>query len=173
MKKSNTFLSIIFITIFVIGCKKETEATAVAAETEKNYAQLEKAKWFMDSWENLSKESNFREIWTQKNDSTYSGKSFVTVGKDTVFSEEVAVIERNDSLFYNVNVKGQNKDKPVAFYMTKGDEKEVVFENPKHDFPTKIKYTKITNDSIVATISGMQNGKEASESLPMKKSKTN
>ena len=55
--------------------------------------------------------------------------------------------------------------------MTKGNEKEAVFENPKNDFPTKISYTKITNDSIVAAISGIQNGKEKSELFSMKKSK--
>jgi len=169
--KSNTFLSIIFIAIFVMSCKNEKQIEVFGVKSKMKYLQLEKAKWFMKSWENLSKESDFREIWTKKNDSTYSAKSFVTVGKDTVFSEEVEVIERNDSLFYNVAVKGQNSDKSVAFYMTKGNENEVVFENPKHDFPTKIKYTKITNDSIVATVSGMQNGKENSQSFPMKKSK--
>lgn len=169
--KSNTFLSIIFIAIFVIGCKNEKQIEVFGVKSKMEYLQLEKAKWFMHSWENLSKESNFREIWIKKNDSTYSAKSFVTVGKDTVFSEEVEVIERNDSLFYNVAVKEQNNNKPVSFYMTKADDNEVVFENPKHDFPTKIKYTKITNDSIVATISGIQNGKENSESFPMKKSK--
>jgi len=171
MKKSNTFLSIIFIAIFVIGCKNEKQIEVFGVKSKMKYLQLEKVQWFMHSWENLSKESDFREIWTKKNDSTYSAKSFVTVGKDTVFSEEVEVIERNDSLFYKVAVKGQNSDKAVAFYMTKADENEVVFENPKHDFPTKIKYTKITNDSIVATVSGIQNGKENSQSFPMKKSK--
>ncbi len=170
MKNSNTLLCIIFISIFVISCKKEKQIEVFGIKSKMKYLQLEKAKWFMHSWENLSKESNFREIWTMKNDSTYMAKSFVTVGKDTVFSEEVEVIERNDSLFYNVVAKGQNSDKSVAFYMTKADDNEVVFENPKHDFPTKIKYTKITNDSIVATISGIQNGKESSESFPMKKS---
>ena len=44
-----------------------------------------------------------------------------------------------------------------------------MFENPGHDFPKKISYTKITNDSLVAEISGQQQGKPASEKFAMKK----
>jgi hypothetical protein len=45
----------------------------------------------------------------------------------------------------------------------------LVFENKEHDFPQKITYTKISNDSIVAEISGMKDGKQSKESYPMKK----
>ena len=93
------------------------------------------------------------------------------VEKDTVFYEKIDLFESNDSLFYKVSVKDQNKEKPVSFYLTKSDDKELTFENPKHDFPTKIVYTKISNDSLVAVIYGKKDGKEMSETFPMKKTK--
>lgn len=170
MKTIKPILIFVLLATVLQSCKNEKQIEVFGIKTKKHYTQLEKAKWLVGNWENLSKKSNLREIWTRKNDSTLTAKSFVTVGKDTVFYEEVAIIEQNDSLFYNVTIKGQNNNKPVPFYMTKADEKEMVFENPKHDFPTKITYTKITNDSLVATVSGLQNGKENSESFPMKKS---
>jgi len=81
----------------------------------------------------------------------------------------VILEQKNDSLFYKVTVKGQNNNEAVAFYLTTADDDQLVFENPKHDFPNKITYSKISNDSLVAEISGMKDGKESKESYPMKK----
>jgi hypothetical protein len=53
--------------------------------------------------------------------------------------------------------------------MTKRTPIEMVFENPKHDYPQKITYRQITKDSMVATISGIQQGKPSSDSYPMKR----
>jgi hypothetical protein len=47
----------------------------------------------------------------------------------------------------------------------------LVFENPKHDYPKKITYTKINDDSLVAEISGILDGKPSSEKFSMKKNK--
>lgn len=171
MRKPITFSIGIFITLLVISCKKETEQTEIPTETKKEYSQIEKAKWLLGNWENATKESDQREIWTQKNDSTFSCNSYVTVQKDTVFHENVDLIQRNDSLFYVVTVVGQNNDKPVSFYLSQSTENQLVFENPKHDFPNKIEYNKIGNDSILPKIHGIRNGKPATEEFPMKRSK--
>jgi len=157
-------LTIATILLFAFIACKENYPT----KSEK-HSILEQAKWFLGDWENRTNEGNFREIWKQVNDSSYAAESFISVGKDTVFYEKVDLIQRNDSLFYIVSVKDQNKEQPVSFYMTKATASELVFENPKHDFPTAITYTKITTDSIVAGISGMKDGKKMSESFPMHK----
>jgi Domain of unknown function (DUF6265) len=160
MKKS---IIIILIITSLFSCKKETQSEI------KKYNQLEKANWVIGEWGNMAEEAVMTEIWIKENDSTYKGKSFVTVAKDTVFYENVSLEQKNDSLFYIVSVKNQNKEEPVAFYLTKSSGKQLVFENPKHDFPNKIAYNKINNDSIVAEISGIQKGKENKESFPMKR----
>jgi hypothetical protein len=165
------FIVIVFAALFFFSCKNESQIEVFGTKTKKKYIQLEKAKWFLGRWENATKEENSQEIWKQKNDSTLFAESFVTVGKDTVFYEKVDLTQRNDSLFYIVSVRDQNKEKPVSFYLTKSTENQLVFENPKHDFPTKIEYNKITNDSIFAKIYGNKDGKEISEGFPMKKSK--
>lgn len=162
-----TLLSIILMT----SCKKESQIEVFGIKTKKEFNQLKKANWFIGSWENISKEATFKEIWKTENDSSFVGESFVIVEKDTVFYEKIDLFESNDSLFYKVSVKDQNKEKPVSFYLTKSDDKELTFENPKHDFPTKIVYTKITNDSLVAVIYGKKDGKEMKETFPMKKTK--
>jgi hypothetical protein len=79
--------------------------------------------------------------------------------------------QKGEALYYIATVKGQNNDKPVTFVRNDTIEKQLVFENPKHDFPQKIVYSMITKDSIVIEISGMQQGKLSSERFSMKKSK--
>jgi Domain of unknown function (DUF6265) len=159
MKKLFLYL-ILFICL--VACKKESPKKA-------NYLLLQKANWFLGNWQNQTKEANFTEIWTKKNDSVFKGKSFIIAQKDTVFYENIELVQHNDSLFYIVSVKDQNKEKPVTFYQTSATDSKLVFENPKHNFPNKISYTKITKDSIVGEIFGLQNGKIVNEKFPMHK----
>jgi hypothetical protein len=110
------------------------------------------------------------ETWKKENDSTFSGKSyFIVNSKDTVHSETIILTQLNDELIYSPTVKGQNDDKPIDFIMTSDSENNFVFENPKHDYPQKIVYKKATENSLVATISGMQQGKVSSEGYGMKR----
>jgi hypothetical protein len=155
--------SILILALVFIACKNETK------ERNKSYTQLEKANWFIGEWRNTTKESDFIEKWAKKSDSTFFGESYVIVAKDTVFHENVILEQKNDSLFYTVSVKDHTNENPVSFYLTGSSENELVFENPKHDFPNKITYKQITKDSLVAEISGIQNGKETKEAFPMKR----
>lgn len=162
-----TLVSIILLS----SCKKESQIEVFGIKTKKEFNQLKKANWFLGNWENISKEATFKEFWSKKTDSSYFAESIVIIEKDTVFYEKMDLFQKSDSLILKISVKDQNKEKPVSFYMTKSNENELTFENPKHDFPTKIVYTKITNDSLVAAIYGKKNGKEISETFPMKKTK--
>lgn len=167
MPYKNIAICLIAGLLLTVSCKKESEVEVFGLKIQKKYSQLEKAKWFLGHWENVTKEFIAKEIWTQKNDSVLWAESFITVAKDTVFYEKVDLTERNDSLFYIVSVRDQNQEKPVSFYLTKATDNQMVFENPKHDFPNKIVYTKITSDSLVATIYGSKK----SEVFPMKRKK--
>lgn len=158
--------------LVLLSCKKETPAEAPAPETApvKTYANLEKANWFLGEWGSKSAEGELTERWNKENDSVYHGESyFVVGGKDTVFSEHVRLEEADGKLAYIVTVPGQNNEQPVRFDMTSSTDSQVVFENPAHDYPSKIIYNKVGNDSIVAEISGIQKSKPTSEKFRMKK----
>ncbi|HSD15352.1 MAG TPA: DUF6265 family protein [Flavobacterium sp.] len=169
MKKFTVALAVISLA----ACNQRKESSLQIGEPEeivtKTYEQLEKADWLLGEWENASAKGSLTETWKQENDSTFIGETFFTAPIDTIFHENFVLQQKNDSLIYNVTVKGQNNDKPVPFYMTSIDDEQVVFENPKHDFPSKITYYLISSDSLVAEISGMKDGKESKESYPMKK----
>ncbi|MDI9312633.1 MAG: DUF6265 family protein [Limnohabitans sp.] len=154
----NYFLLIIIL--FLHSCKTKN--------IERHFPLIEKTSWFLGEWRNQSKKGDFYENWKKVSDSTFAGVSYIMKGNDTIFNENVLLEQRNDSLFYDVSVNGQDE---TYFYLTKSSKKEVTFENPKHDFPTKITYKLISQDSIIATISGKIKGKEKSVTYPMHKKK--
>jgi hypothetical protein len=157
MKKIILFLSAIAI---LASCKRGKEAKA---------PEIEKAAWLVGNWENKSPEGNLSEIWTKENDSVYHGQSYFVKSKDTLHFETISLTQVGDAVYYTPTVIGQNGNKPVVFKMTLMADRQMVFENPAHDYPQKITYTKITNDSLVASISGIQQGKPSSEKYPMGK----
>lgn len=157
MKKA---ISILFLIIVFTSCLKSNEASKIVV-----------ADWLLGKWENKSEEGNLSETWTKVNDSTFQGLSYFIKGKDTLSFENIILQQNGEDLIYIPTVKGQNNDEPIAFKLTASTEKQLVFENPKHDYPQKIIYNQITKDSLVAEISGMQQGKPSSDKYPMKKTK--
>ena len=155
--------AILAIITTLVGCKKEH------AITPKAFAEIEKVSWLIGNWENISKEGTLLESWEKKNDSTLIGTSFFIQNKDTIFTEQIALEEREKELFYIPTVSDQNNGKPVSFMLTSATKKQLVFENPAHDFPQKITYNAIGKDSLIAEVSGLQNGKMHSEVFNMKK----
>jgi len=166
MKKSIGFISLIVLIfsaslLMFISCQNKSE---------KKFDKLEKMSWLLGNWENEMPEGVLTETWTKENDSTFSGTTYFIINKkDTVHSESIILKQLNDELVYRPTVKGQNNDEPVDFKLSSESENSFSFENSKHDYPQKIVYKKVNETSLVATISGMQQGKQSSESYPMKK----
>jgi len=132
---------------------------------------LKKLDWFIGSWTGEIKESIFSETWEKVNDSLFSGQSYFIKGSDTLSRETISLQQQDTTVFYIPLVEGQNDNKPVYFKLTFSDSTHAVFENPGHDFPQKISYELRDSDSLIATISGIQEGKRRIISFPMKREK--
>lgn len=132
---------------------------------------LSEADWLIGTWENKVPEGHFSEIWIKNEQGELKGQSFFVVNRDTLFSEQIELVQKDDAVFYRATVKGQNNDQPVAFKRTSSKPNEMIFENPKHDYPQRIVYKKITQDSMIAIISGVQQGKKSLEQFPLKRTK--
>lgn len=154
--------------IFVLGVA--LLFLACQNKSEKNFDKLENMSWLIGNWENKIDEGLLTETWTKENDSTFSGTTYFIINKkDTVHSETILLKQLNNQLIYSPTVKGQNNDEPVDFKLSSESENTFTFENLKHDYPQKIVYKKVNETNLVATISGMQQGKQSTESYPMKK----
>ena len=137
----------------------------------KEISAIENAGWLIGKWQQTSSEGILTETWEKLNDSTYAGKSFFVIGKDTVSSETIRIEQHGKTLLYIPTVKNQNNEQPISFVLTSSTTQQMVFENQKHDFPQKISYSQTNKTSLTAEISGLVNGKKKSQSFPMQKVK--
>ncbi len=168
------FRAIIFISFIVLcfaSCHEVNESKELRKTIVFDLDPINQATWFLGSWKNLTKDGLFTENWKYMNDSLYNGKSYIIQNEDTVFYESIDLKKLNNEWYYIVSVRNQNKELPVSFKLISLSPNQLVFENAKHDFPNKITYSKILEDSMVASISGLIGGKEKIELFPMKKTK--
>lgn len=138
---------------------------------QKKNTPIVQAKWLIGNWKNQSAKTLDIEAWKKLNDSTFLGRSYSLAGTDTVSSEHIRMEQHADKLYYIPTVKNQNGGRAVTFTLTSSDNKHLVFENLKHDFPQKITYTQISKDSLVAEISGVWKNKQKAIQFPMKRVK--
>ncbi len=97
------------------------------------------------------------EKWELK-DGMYQSKVMMIRNADTTITEKIRIIEIDGEYFYEATVMDQNKSKPVLFRIAESNEKKVVFENPDHDFPNRIIYLLLDENTISATIEGIRDG---------------
>ncbi|MBO9591342.1 MAG: hypothetical protein J7599_00450 [Niabella sp.] len=134
------------------------------------HPQIRSAEWLLGTWEHRpAPGKSIYETWTRSGDTVLWGKSYMLKEKDTLVFETVKLVQNEGRLLYIATVQRQNNGAPVSFVSKKISDTELVFENPEHDFPQKIRYMRIGADSLVAEISGTKNGTERKQSFPMKR----
>lgn len=169
MKKVYAFTSLFATAALIASCGSSESSETGDEPATPTYDELHQASWLMGRWENMSEEGMLSEIWTEVNDSTYQANTYFAIPTgDTVFTEEVQLRQTGKDVFYSTIVSNQNEGRPVDFKMTKASDKELVFENAKHDYPQKIHY-KLDGKTVTATISGKKEGKMAKEDFVMTK----
>lgn len=144
---------------------------ALFAWSKRQKDDLSQLQWLIGTWENKTVRGSMYEQWTRTNENEFSGKSFMKKGSDTVVFENIRLVKENHLLFYIPAVKAQNGGLPIRFGLKVRSETQLVFENPAHDFPQIISYTKVNADSLVAEIAGTKNGQPRKQVFPMKRVK--
>jgi hypothetical protein len=166
--KKIIYTLVIIVSIITSACTKYDANGNII----KSYDELQKAKWLLGEWEKSDSLGILKETWISKDDSTFFGQSYyIQNKKDTLHDEQIELVQDGEHLIYKTTVKGENNDAPIPFQMTKDEDSLLVFENPKHDYPQKIQYKLLKNGSLIATVSGKQNGKNSSKNYPMTRKK--
>jgi len=116
--------------------------------------------WISGSWAGNSGSVQQLEYWSDP-----GGGVLVGVHKDVFddgrsFFEYLRIERRADEVFYVAMPRGSGS---TEFRLAETGERRAVFENPEHDFPTKITYER-DGDTLTATISGPANGEIRSKS---------
>lgn len=135
-------------------------AFAAAPTTfDSNRTALDKLSWLLGSWTMIGAQAVTFESWQRSDSAEFAGNSIVLAGTDTVFSEKLALLATDSGLFYAAEVA--HNPAPTYFKMIRQDSITAVFENPAHDFPTRIIYFRLNADSLHARIEGLRKGKPA------------
>lgn len=122
--------------------------------------KMDSFNWVLGSWKMETRRGNTIETWNHVNDTLFEGRS-VRVGTtgDSVLLEKLKLVLRDDQYYYIPTALGQNNNMPVEFRITSFTDKSFISENMKHDFPKRISYSLVGQDSIHAFI---DDGKEVS-----------
>lgn len=154
--------SLLSLFLLASACQKN-------ATTEKDL--IKKSDWLIGNWENKTNLGTLLENWEKVNDSTFKAKSLFIKDKDTIHDETILLQQKGEELSYNTTIKGQNNDKPIRFKLVVDNENEMIFENLKNDYPQKISYKKVANNSLITQTSGLQLGKPSLETHTLVKTK--
>jgi hypothetical protein len=124
---------------------------ALAVQGAAPAASINDAAWFAGCWEFTSGSRTVRETWTPPAGGTMLATSRTVTGAKTTEYEFVILREAAGGLEYVAKPSGQSE---AVFTSTRILPDELVFENPRHDFPTKIVYQKQGDDGLLAIVSG-------------------
>lgn len=154
--------------IFFVHCKKYD---AFGNEI-KTFSEIKNANWLIGKWQHQTDSTTIAENWIQENDSTLTATSyFVQQNKDTLHHQTIELVQNDNQLRYYATIIGENNNEPIPFQKTTEANNELVFENPKSNYPQKIVYKKVATSKLLITISGTVKGKINTESYSLTKFK--
>ena len=112
--------------------------------------------WLAGGWQGTMGKAQIEEHWIQPAGGTMLAVSRTVANGRTVAFEFLRIESRADGTFYITQPQGRP---PVEFKLTQRSDNRAVFENPQHDHPKIIRYSKEADGSLCAEIEGDENGK--------------
>lgn len=110
---------------------------------------LQKLTWVCGTWVQQQGKTTIEEHWRPLQGTTILGTSHTFDDKKSRFFEFLRIDHRAGSISYIAMPGGTS---PTLFRLVKLEAGLMVFENPKHDHPQRIRYER-TKDGMTATIS--------------------
>ena len=110
--------------------------------------------WLAGRWV-LDEDRHVEEVWLAPRDGLMLGMSRTTGGGKKPFFEFVRIEKREGGIYYLAQPAGSP---PTEFRLVSSSATELVFENPLHDFPQRVRYRRDGDDALAASIEGKQDG---------------
>jgi len=142
-------LYIIFI-LTLLSCAGEDSSGGVY--TEETVAETH-FDWLLGNWKRVNDEGEkvTYETWWKSDTSSYHGFGYTLLKSDTVWQEKIYLVKTSEG--WNFEVITEGEPAPTVFKLTDISGEAFTSQNPEHDFPTQIKYSK-NGESLKAIISG-------------------
>lgn len=119
--------------------------------------KITRLNWLVGRWQSTSeakhpgtKTVRVNEDWHLTGD-VMSSMGVTLLGDSLVDAELVNIREMGSVLVYEAHPMGQGS---AVFHSIKIGEKSIVFENLAHDFPQRVAYELVNDDSLLAWIEG-------------------
>ena len=127
---------------------------------------LEPLRFLTGCWRGPSgKDQVVEEHYTSPSTNLMLGMARYTRNGVATSYEFYTISTKDSALVFTPRLEGQA---PVPFALAKMDKSSVTWENPAHDFPTRIAYRRVPGDSLVARIEGPgPDGRTASDEWRM------
>ena len=164
---SKKFSQIIPI-VMAIGFLLTIELLPRAYSQEKEDS-IEDLRFLAGAWEmNVpERELTITEHWMQPLGGGMVGMGRTVVGEKMKSWESLRMVQTETGIEYIA--KPSENQQETTFKLTKLTPTEAVFENPEHDFPQRIIYRLIDENSLTARIEGTRDGQTRSMDIPMKR----
>jgi hypothetical protein len=116
--------------------------------------------WMAGNWNGVQGKVEMEEVWQQPKGNTMLGLHRDVTGGRTVSFEFMRIEATPEAITCWASPGGRPA---TPFRLIEQNEKRVVFENAKHDFPQRIIYWLGDDGALHAKIEGTMNGKPAAE----------
>ena len=125
--------------------------------------------WLKGCWSSERNGRTITEHWMKPAGGTMLGISRTVADGKTVEFEFIQIRqEASGDILFIAKPSGQPE---ATFKMIKGSAREVIFENPQHDFPQRVIYRLQDDGSLLGRIEGVSKGKERSVDFPMNRAR--
>jgi hypothetical protein len=134
----------------------------------KSPATIAQAAWISGVWVSAAGttgQATVEERWTPAAGGSMIGVSRTLRGTSMPAFEFLCIVERGGTLIYSAMPNGRTP--PTHFTLTAVTADSATFENPAHDFPKMIRYTKRPDGSLETTIAG--EGGQRAQSVILKR----
>lgn len=128
---------------------------------------LEQLGWLAGCWTGGSGGRQTEEQWMKPAGGTMLGMSRTVADGKTVEYEFLQLRQVGGAITYVAKPSNQSE---ASFALVTADLASARFENPAHDFPQRIIYTRQADGSLLARIEGTMNGKARAVDFPLKRS---
>ena len=125
---------------------------------------LKELAWLAGTWSGSNGPVTFEERWTPAAGGAMLAVSRTIKGDRMVAFEFLRIVERDGTLLYIAQPNGRP---PTEFTLTAITADSATFENPMHDFPKMIRYSRRADGSLEARVS---DGGEKAETFLFRRS---
>ena len=112
---------------------------------------LDELNWLVGEWKAETETALITETWEQTSTLNFEGRGLQVSKSDASISRELLrLLSMNNQIFYLAKV--DENSLPIPFQLVRCVDNHLIFLNPQHDFPKRIEYQLLEEDSLKVTV---------------------